>query len=185
MDYKILAFSGSDSPFQDWGDWWMDNAGQAYNGTSPQYQTAKSVAERLRPNLIIGHSLGGGLASFASIHTGIQAMTVNPAPLNVSASGKLMNNAYDKVLNFVAENEALDLLQKLSYKAHINEDNFKLWAEYTRLSTICPNYKLAHTVPYMRRVGRDNYKNSYANNPGHRHLLNYFSDYEKPFVPKL
>lgn len=180
LEFKILVFSGSDSPFSDWGDWWMDNAGQAYNGTSTQYMKARKLAGEINPNMMIGHSLGGGLASYASIHTGIKSLTVNPAPLNVSVSGALMNRAEDKVINFVAQGEALDLLQDISYQAKINESIFKNLPSFSLLSNACRNYKLTKTVPYMRRVGRDVYKPSKASNFAMKHLLDNFEDYKEP-----
>ncbi len=102
----VLSFSGTDD-LADWGD----NIGQGLTGVSVQYIRALRTARATASDVVVGHSLGGGLASYVAIYGGRQAATVNPAPLNInpiSGIGMLKNN--DLVINYVAPGEALDIL---------------------------------------------------------------------------
>lgn len=103
---RVLSFSGTDQ-LTDWGD----NVQQGLLGYSPQYLGALAVALNARPEIVVGHSLGGGLASYVAIYQGRKAATVNPAPLNinlVSGLPMIINNG--NVFNYVVRGEALDLL---------------------------------------------------------------------------
>ena len=82
-DY-VLAFAGTD--FKSIADW-RANLGQGLGLQTAQYRQAEVVAQDAREafgdNLAItGHSLGGGLASAASLATGTPAVTFNPAGLS-------------------------------------------------------------------------------------------------------
>lgn len=82
-DY-VLAFAGTD--FKSIADW-RANLGQGLGLQTAQYRQAGVVAQDAREafgdNLAItGHSLGGGLASAASLATGTPAVTFNPAGLS-------------------------------------------------------------------------------------------------------
>ncbi len=102
----VLSFSGTDDA-ADWGD----NIGQGLTGVSVQYLRALRTARATASDIVVGHSLGGGLASYVAIYGGRQAATINPAPLNInplSGIGMMKNN--NLVINYVAAGEALDLL---------------------------------------------------------------------------
>lgn len=102
----VLSFSGTD----DAGDW-VDNIGQGVTGISGQYLHALRVARSTAPEVVVGHSLGGGLASYCAVYGGYPAATINPAALNtniVSAVAMLRNGSL--VINYVASGEVLDLL---------------------------------------------------------------------------
>lgn len=102
----VLAFSGTDD-LADWGD----NVGQGLTGISWQYAYALMLARTNASDIVVGHSLGGGLASYVAIYGGRQCATVNPAPLNINAAsgiGMLRNSSL--VINYVAPGEALDVL---------------------------------------------------------------------------
>ena len=102
----VLSFSGTDDA-ADWGD----NIGQGLTGVSWQYLYALRVANANAADIVVGHSLGGGLASYVAIYGGRPCATVNPAPLNVNlASGVGMIKNGNLVVNYVAAGEALDLL---------------------------------------------------------------------------
>lgn len=103
---RVLALSGTD----DLGDW-ADNIGQGVTGVSGQYLYALRVARSTAPEVVVGHSLGGGLASYCAIYGGRPAATINPAALNtnlVSAVAMMRNSSL--VVNYVASGEILDLL---------------------------------------------------------------------------
>ncbi len=145
---KILSFSGTDSgPSPDW----LDNITQGLTGLSWQYSFAAATGMYFRPNIVVGHSLGGGLASYVAIHQGRSAATVNPAPLHLTGvtGGNLIPRLIndDKVINYVARGEALDLL----------------------------NY-----LPSMERVGTVHYVPTTGSDPIQKHLLSYFSGFVPP-----
>ncbi len=140
----IVSFAGTEmTSARDWGN----NAMQQVMGIAPQYSSAQRVAQ-LEGNVnsvLVGHSLGGGLASYASLATNIPAATINPAPLHLAgqlgtrlASGNLLGSA--QVVNYVARGgEVLDVLDAAS--------------------------------PIVNRVGRDIYIDSTAWDPIGKHML--------------
>ena len=104
----ILSFSGTDMPeLEDWAN----NLQQGLQGISPYYLYALQLSRSNAADVVVGHSLGGGLASYVAIYGGKYAATINPAPLNINlASGIAMMRNNDLVVNYVAAGEALDLL---------------------------------------------------------------------------
>jgi hypothetical protein len=107
---RVLSLSGTD----DGGDW-IDNIGQGLTGVSAQYLTALKVARSTAPDIVVGHSLGGGMASYVGIYGGKNAATINAAPLNINlASAIAMLRNGDLVINYVAPGEALELLDAAS-----------------------------------------------------------------------
>lgn len=102
----VLSFSGTD----DAGDW-IDNLEQAVAGVSPQYLTALRLARIPAIEVVVGHSLGGGMASYVAIYGGKCAVTINPAALNVNLFSALamMGNG-SLVINYVVPGEILSLL---------------------------------------------------------------------------
>ncbi len=110
---KILSFSGTDGGLS---PDWLDNIQQGLTGLSGQYLAALALASRVRPDLVVGHSLGGGLASYVGVYQGRQTATVNPAALNINPiSGLPILVNRDKVINYVVLGEALDLLDKAAF----------------------------------------------------------------------
>lgn len=103
---RILSLSGTD----DAGDW-VDNIGQGLTGVSGQYLRALRLARAMSPDIVVGHSLGGGMASYCAIYGGRQAATINPAPLNINpVSGIAMLRHNGLVVNYVVPGEVLDIL---------------------------------------------------------------------------
>ncbi len=89
----VLGFEGTNEAID-----WLSNIGQGDGTLTPQYEEAALLAyhlnEKLKGNLTFtGHSLGGGLASMASMITGRKAETFNAAGLNRNvvrlAAGKI------------------------------------------------------------------------------------------------
>jgi hypothetical protein len=101
--HLVLSFAGTDSIM----DALVDLA-QVGGSVPPQYpqalaltMAARSVA-RGRVLQLAGHSLGGGLAAYCSVSTGLTATTVNPAPLIGAATlGSLAE--YAQVTNYIAQ----------------------------------------------------------------------------------
>jgi hypothetical protein len=102
----VLSLSGTD----DLGDW-VDNVSQGVTGVSSQYLRAVRLAKSTAPDVVVGHSLGGGMASYVALYTGRHAATVNPAPLNINlVSAIQMMRHGNLVINYVAPGEVLDIL---------------------------------------------------------------------------
>ena len=80
----IVAFRGSTSADEDW----QNNFNQDANEEAPYYSNAVNIGNTLAKNHadvhIVGHSLGGGLASAAQGGSGLTASTYNSAGLHPS-----------------------------------------------------------------------------------------------------
>jgi hypothetical protein len=108
LDFRlILAFAGTDATsITDL----LTDLSQALGVTPPQYFEASSLAiatsKRHGGNIVLtGHSLGGGLAAYASMVSHLPATTINPAPLMGATitSGYLHNpRSRQPVTNYVA-----------------------------------------------------------------------------------
>ena len=116
MDY-VLAFAGTN----DKRDIEQDINQALGNGSVSQFGNAKSISEKFQTShkngdqTIIGHSLGGGLATIGSLTTGIPAITFNPAALHQNTKRLLdIDRAEDsQILNFVVKGEIVDKVQKV------------------------------------------------------------------------
>lgn len=85
----VIAYAGTEpdlihhteDSLKDWGN----NIPQAIGGVPEQYRQAVALASKYRARgenvILTGHSLGGGLASYASVVTGAPATAINSAPL--------------------------------------------------------------------------------------------------------
>jgi hypothetical protein len=119
----VLAFAGSNEMIRDYGS---ANIPQAFGLLSTQYLAAMSLAEDLQGKLgergeqltdITGHSLGGGLASAASMVTGVNATTFNAAGVHFGTlfwKGKLYryNPNSNQITNYRVRGEALTAAQE-------------------------------------------------------------------------
>ncbi|QQS39648.1 MAG: DUF2974 domain-containing protein [Acidobacteriota bacterium] len=99
---SVLAFAGTDSLL----DVAVDIA-QVAGDVPSQYREAllyTGVVRRSARNLILaGHSLGGGLAAYCSVHTRLRAYTVNPAPLVGAATWSALVGDNSQITNYVAQ----------------------------------------------------------------------------------
>lgn len=99
----VISCAGSD----DKEDWLYNNAANVLGGDVPQYIMAKVIADAIeripvsdRSNLnieVVGHSLGGGMASIIGLATGIETKTYNAA--RVPENFLKENGLLDKVKN--------------------------------------------------------------------------------------
>lgn len=112
--HYVLAFAGTNEGID-----WATNLQQAATGKGPQYEQAKALSEVLHRNYgdklsFTGHSLGGGLATYASMNTGRPATVFNPA----AVSRKNPNYSYipeGQVKTFIHEGDPLDFVQNIGY----------------------------------------------------------------------
>lgn len=104
----VLSFSGTDlTSIEDW----INNLLQGGTGLSPYYAYALGVASQNPADVLVGHSLGGGLASYCAIYQGKATATINPAPLHINLlSGIGMGVNSGLVINYCAVGEALQYL---------------------------------------------------------------------------
>ena len=107
----IVAYSGSDEG-KDWGD----NIKQGVGLSTKQYGAAVDFANKWKATdgnnvILTGHSLGGGLASYASIKTDLAATAVNSAPLALNHLGLNPLDAR-RITQYYVPGEALSVLNK-------------------------------------------------------------------------
>lgn len=108
----VLAFSGSDE-----GVDWVNNFEQGAGLASAQYGEAAAFADKYKQNgdgrdvILTGHSLGGGLASYASIKTDLPATAVNSAPLALNHLGFNPADAL-RITQYYVPGEALSVVNK-------------------------------------------------------------------------
>ncbi len=112
----VLAFAGT--TFTSGSDW-LANFGQAAFGRSSQYSEAiayaESVIREYGPNVhLVGHSLGGGLASAAALSHGIRATTFNAAGLNPATIQVSLDRADELIDAWRVRGEILTTLQDAS-----------------------------------------------------------------------
>lgn len=110
-----VSFAGTNSLFDVPTD-----VGQAFGLQSTQYDKAMDLAEKIvneNPGMqfeFVGHSLGGGLASAASLFADIPATTFNAAGLHsatVGRRGKSLANAESLIDAFYVAGEGLSVTQ--------------------------------------------------------------------------
>ena len=121
--HVVVAFRGSEgSPF-DVRDWSQDSLNAADLPTAQgawAIRTAKQLESRYPHMELTGHSLGGSLASTASIATGAPTVTFNAAGVgggNHTAAvlaGAGVGSSEKQITNFSTSNDVLTLLQRSS-----------------------------------------------------------------------
>lgn len=149
----VLSFSGTNlESIEDW----INNIMQGIDGISPYYARALNVARSHPADVVVGHSLGGGLASYCSIYLGKRAATINPAPLNVNVISAIpiviRNNL---VINYAVVGEPLYYLCQLH---------------------------LPPPFPLMSRVGRIIWVASNGSDMKAKHLLEHLVGFTEPVL---
>ncbi|WNL46592.1 hypothetical protein RKE25_02840 [Dyella sp. BiH032] len=101
---RVLAFAGSNDAKD-----WLNNAEQGLGISAAQYNQAVALATEARAAFgdslaITGHSLGGGLASIASLATDSASVTFNAAGLNDATLRRLVPEGDPGALRQQAEN---------------------------------------------------------------------------------
>jgi len=110
-----IAFRGTTS-FAPWSSDTEANVGQSLGRDTAYYSQAIEIGERAAlmspgPTRIVGHSLGGGMASAAAGAGGFEANTFNAAGLHNNTIAQLERNDEAQVNAYFIEGEALSALQ--------------------------------------------------------------------------
>lgn len=113
-----IAFRGTTS-FAPWSSDMRANAGQSRGNDTAYYSRAIEIGERTAlmspgPIRIVGHSLGGGMASAAAGAGGFEASTFNASGLHDNTIAQLQRNDEARVNAYYVEGEALSALQDSS-----------------------------------------------------------------------
>ena len=108
-DRTIVAFAGTREAAD-----WKANIGQGLGLPTNQYSQAVEFANKWKSiegeNVVLtGHSLGGGLASYAAIKTGLHATAVNAAPLALNHLG-INPVDWTHITQYYVPGEALSVL---------------------------------------------------------------------------
>lgn len=112
----IVAYAGTSGGLT--GPDWQTDFKQAAGLPTEQYKEAVDFANKWKAvagnNVILtGHSLGGGLASYASIKTGLHATAVNAAPLALNHLG-LNPAAAKRITQYYVPGEALSVENRIN-----------------------------------------------------------------------
>lgn len=106
----VVVFRGTDP--ETWQDWLIGNVGQ-----SAQHFAAVDYARRMQAIygdkvVLTGDSLGGGLAAYASLYTGIPANVYNPAPIHpyLLDDPRLLGADPNAINAYTVDGEALSYL---------------------------------------------------------------------------
>lgn len=108
----IVAYAGTRN-----GNDWDDNLRQGAGLSSEQYQQAVDFAEKWQATdgdnvILTGHSLGGGLASYASIQTDLRATAVNSAPLALNHTDLNPFDGAPRITQYYVPGEALSVVNE-------------------------------------------------------------------------
>jgi hypothetical protein len=116
MEY-VLAFAGTN----DMEDVQQDLSQFFNTGAASQYGNAVTLGRKFASyydgyeKTIVGHSLGGGLATAASMATDIPAITFNPAAMTEYTKTQLgiQNSNGTSITNYVVAGEPLSIIQNI------------------------------------------------------------------------
>ncbi len=118
---SVVAFRGSTPAIKDW----ENNFNQDANKEAPYYRAAVDIGNTLAKEgadaHIVGHSLGGGLASAAQGGSGLTASTYNASGLHPNTVAKYSNDTKnmaanaDKITAFRVKGEVLTKTQESAW----------------------------------------------------------------------
>lgn len=168
---KTIAYAGTEMTSS--GDW-GNNIKQAFGGVPGQYQQGLALANEYQGAYgdkvsLTGHSLGGGIASYASINTDLPAVGVNSAPLGrgtYTAEQRANPASTDQITQYAAEGEILTDLaanpvasqwmgntipgERISVPAAYKEmpsDEYTALDDFYNLGVSIKNHFLGNTAP--------------------------------------
>ncbi len=111
----IVAYAGTDmKSVEDW----VTDAKQGVGLSTKQYDEAVDFADKWKAKegddvILTGHSLGGGLASYAAIKTDLHATAVNSAPLALNHLGFDVTDAF-RITQYYVPGEALSVVNDVN-----------------------------------------------------------------------
>ena len=111
----IVAYAGTDmKSVEDW----VTDAKQGVGLPTEQYGEAVDFADKWKSKegddvILTGHSLGGGLASYAAIKTDLHATAVNSAPLALNHLGFDVTDAF-RITQYYVPGEALSVVNDIN-----------------------------------------------------------------------
>ena len=156
----IVAFSGTDE-----GRDWDDNIGQGVGLSPAQYDAALDFANKWKDKegdnvILTGHSLGGGLASYAAIKTDLHATAVNSAPLALNNIGLDLAD-HTRITQYYVPGEVLSVVNEANPLDARPGLNIPVRGQDSILDprSIGTNHALDHAapdVPLPRLVSRAN-----------------------------
>ena len=122
----VVAFRGSTPAYEDW----KNNFAQGLNVESDYYRRAAEIGTALGSSgasaQVVGHSLGGGLASAAQGASGLPASTFNAAGLNAATvsryAGKGLAAQADQIQAIRVQGETLTAMQEQGALSRFMDD---------------------------------------------------------------
>lgn len=110
-EYTVIAYAGTDEHHKDW----FTNIPQMLGYTPQQYKDALVIASYYKDKdnvTLVGHSLGGGLASLAALVYDINAITFNAAGLSkgVMEDHGILNKYQGRITANIIHGEILNAL---------------------------------------------------------------------------
>ncbi len=142
-----------------WQGWMFNNLPNMLGMPNPpQYDSGLEFARQHPPNtILVGHSLGGGIATYASAHLGNPAVTIFPAP--VIPRGLPNRGVSSDVVNYVCHGEALTEITQGGRRTN------------TVLGVVQDVADVAVSGSFHRRLGHDIWVQSNGVNPIDMHSL--------------
>jgi hypothetical protein len=133
--WTAIVYRGSD----DWRDWVLNNVpGAIINIPPPQYGAGRRMAQEHGENcVLVGHSLGGGIASYAAAQQGMHAATIFPAPINPIWLGLPLPPWPAKgttIQNYVCSGEILTVAATLA--PHLRRYGRDVWIQSNASGTV-------------------------------------------------
>lgn len=143
-----------------WQGWVLNNLPNMLGWERPpQYLTgAQIAASQPAGTILVGHSLGGGIATYASAQHGMPAVTIFPAP--VIPSGLPDQGRGADVVNYVCHGEALTEMTAGGRRK-------ELWDNVVQDEV---NYRISGGKRH-RRLGIDHWVRSKSSSPIGKHDL--------------
>jgi pimeloyl-ACP methyl ester carboxylesterase len=119
--WRALVYRGSN----DTRDWVLNNIPGAVSPTPPpQYIEGLARAVYHQPSVLVGHSLGGGIAAYAAAMTGGSAATIFPAPISPGWLGLPIPRWGTNIRNYVSPGEVLSMAHLPPYRVRYGRDSW-------------------------------------------------------------
>ncbi len=136
--WRALVYRGSD----DARDWVLNNIPGAVSPVPPpQYIEGLAHCVAHRPTVVVGHSLGGGIAMYAGAMTGTAAATIFPAPISPGWLGIMLLRGRN-IQNYVSHGEILSSLDLPPIRMRFGRD---VWIE-TKPGSPVDKHLLPNTI---------------------------------------